>query len=220
MRKLKQVNLFLYWHNIYRQLFNLRHPNWPQYLIFYWYILWLLDFFLSLLLLFLAHPLLWLHRIYISFLGNFLANQLHHYWDIFGVQVFYNQFFQRSEEMNGVLDLLKVLDVKLSDSCNIQTSDKFILEVLRVTVWFRVAIGYLEWCQFVLEPIHQILREMLVIAILVMNTKRSQFSHISQPLIELFKLFYRCIRQRVLEVNLEMLQRMAAREDVSEEETV
>ena len=71
-----------------------------------------------------------------------------------------------------------------------------------------------------LEAIHQILREMLVIAILVLNTKRSQFSHISQPLIELFKLFYRCIRQRLLEVNLEMLQRMAAREDVSEEETV
>jgi hypothetical protein len=43
-------------------------------LIFDWYILRLLDFFLSLLLLFLSHLLFRLHWILISFLGHFLPH--------------------------------------------------------------------------------------------------------------------------------------------------
>ena len=74
LRKLQHVNLFLQRDHINRELLNLRHPHRPQHLIFDWHILRLLDFFLSLLLLFLSHLLFRLHRILISFFGHFLPH--------------------------------------------------------------------------------------------------------------------------------------------------
>ncbi len=91
--------------------------------------------------------------------------------------------------MNGVLDLLKVLYVKFRDLIYIQTGHNVVFEVLGVTIGFRVTISYLELSQFWSEAIHQVLCEMLVIAILIMNTKRSKFSQIFETFVESLKLF-------------------------------
>ena len=59
-----------------------------------------------------------------------------------------------------------------------------------------------------------------IIAIPIIDTQRGQFPHISEQIIKLFKLICLCIRQGGIKVNLEMFQRMAALEDVSQDKTM